>query len=121
MNKKVTSIVSYCTIIGWVIAYFAGDKNAAKFHLNQGLTLGIVGAGGEIIFGAIAGVFGAVAGIIHEVPVFPWLFGIIGSFFGLLGGLFGIVVLVLMVIGILNAVNDKEVPLPVIGKFTLLK
>ncbi len=120
MNKKVTSIVSYCTIIGWVIAYFAGDKDNAKFHLNQGLTLGIVGAGGEVIFGVIAGVLGLIARFV-PIKIFSILIGLLGGFFGFLGGLVGIATLVLMVIGILNAVNDKEVALPVIGKFTFLK
>ena len=37
MNKKTTGIVSYITLIGWLIAFFAGDKEGAKFHLNQSL------------------------------------------------------------------------------------
>ncbi len=121
MNKKVTSIVSYCTIIGWVVAYFAGDKEAAKFHLNQGLTLGIVGVAGEVVFGVIAGVLYAIAGALYKIKVLSVLIGLLGGFFGFLGGLVGVAVLVLIVIGILNAINDKEVPLPVIGKFTFLK
>lgn len=39
MDAKVTSILSYCTWIGWLIAFFAGDKEGAKFHLNQGLVV----------------------------------------------------------------------------------
>lgn len=42
MNKKVTSIVAYITIIGWLIAFLAGDKEGAKQHLNQALVLAIV-------------------------------------------------------------------------------
>lgn len=125
MNKKATSIVSYCTIIGWLIAYFAGDRENAKFHLNQGLILGIVGAGTQIIFSVI----GVVIALIRVI--FGLIFGesvVIGIIFGLLSGVVslisiavGILVTVLTVIGILNAVNDKEVKLPVIGKFTILK
>lgn len=43
MDKKVTGIVAYIGLIGWLIAYLAGDKEGAKFHLNQGLVLWIAG------------------------------------------------------------------------------
>lgn len=39
MDKKVTGIVAYLTWIGWLIALLAGDKEGAKFHLNQSLVL----------------------------------------------------------------------------------
>ena len=39
MDKKVTGIVGYIGWIGWIIAYLAGDKEGAKFHLNQALVL----------------------------------------------------------------------------------
>ncbi|MBR5228149.1 MAG: hypothetical protein IKV94_05900 [Clostridia bacterium] len=39
MNKKVTGIIAYCTWIGFLVALFAGDKEGAKFHLNQALVI----------------------------------------------------------------------------------
>ena len=41
MDKKTTSWVAYCTFIGWIVAYCAGDKEGAKFHLNQGLVIAL--------------------------------------------------------------------------------
>jgi len=41
MDKKVTAILGYIGLLLWVIAYVAGDKEGAKFHLNQGLILNI--------------------------------------------------------------------------------
>ena len=114
MNKKVTSILSYCTIIGWLVAYLAGDKENAKFHLNQGLTLGIVGLAVELGFGIIGAGLDAIAKLVG-------FFSILGSIVGIIAWIVGILVAVLIVVGILNAVNDKEEPLPVIGKFTFLK
>ena len=32
MDKKVTGIVAYLTIIGWVVAFLVGDKDCAKVH-----------------------------------------------------------------------------------------
>lgn len=39
MDKKMTGIVAYITWIGLVIAFCAGDKEGAKFHLNQALVI----------------------------------------------------------------------------------
>ena len=41
MDKKVTGIVAYLTIIGWVVAFLVGDKEGAKFHMNQALDSGL--------------------------------------------------------------------------------
>lgn len=39
MDKKTTSIVAYLTWIGLLIAVLAGDKEGAKFHVNQALVI----------------------------------------------------------------------------------
>lgn len=39
MDKKTTSIVAYLTWIGFIIALCAGDKQGAKFHVNQALVI----------------------------------------------------------------------------------
>ena len=39
MSTKATGIVAYITWIGFLIALFAGDKEGAKFHLNQALVI----------------------------------------------------------------------------------
>ncbi len=118
MNKKATSIVSYCTILGWLVAFLAGDKEAAKFHLNQGLVLGIFGTGIQIVFGVFGAIIGAIARIGGIVGI---LFGIVGTLVNIVSTLAGILTAVLIVVGILNAVNDKESKLPVIGNITILK
>ena len=43
MDKQATGVVAYITWIGWIIAYVAGDREGAKFHLNQALVLQIFG------------------------------------------------------------------------------
>ncbi len=118
MNKKATSIVSYCTILGWLVAFLAGDKENAKFHLNQGLVLGIFSTGIEIILSVVTAVLTAIAGI---GGIIGWIFGAFSFIVGLFGSLVGILTAVLIVVGILNAVNDKESELPLIGKIKILK
>jgi len=39
MDKKTTGIVAYLTWIGLLIAIIAGDKEGAKFHVNQALVI----------------------------------------------------------------------------------
>lgn len=95
MSKKATAIVSYITIIGWLIAYLAGDKEGAKFHLNQSLVLGICGL---------------LSGVISRIPVI-----------GIIGGILGIVVFVFFVLGLIYAIQDEEKPLPIIGGIQILK
>lgn len=40
-DKKVTSVVAYLSFLGWLIAFIMGDKQTAKYHLNQALNLNI--------------------------------------------------------------------------------
>lgn len=39
MDTKTTGIVAYLTWVGLLIAYLAGDKEGAKFHINQALVI----------------------------------------------------------------------------------
>lgn len=39
MDKKATGIVAYLTWIGFLVALLAGDKEGAKFHINQALVI----------------------------------------------------------------------------------
>ncbi len=41
MNREKTNIISYFSIIGFLVAYKKGDRENCRFHLNQGLVLGI--------------------------------------------------------------------------------
>lgn len=96
MNKKVTSIFAYLGIIFWLIAFLAGDKEGAKFHLNQGLVLFLVSLIGSVV---------------SLIPFVGWILGCVIS----------IAVLVFMIMGIVSACKDEEKPLPLIGKIQLLK
>lgn len=49
MDKKITSIVAYITWVGLIIALVAGDKEGAKFHMNQSLAIWLVGTVGGFI------------------------------------------------------------------------
>ena len=97
MNNKTLSIVSYITLIGWLIAYFSGKENAndlLKYHLKQSLGLFIVAIAFNIA-------------LIIVASIIPSLY-----FLAYIGYAFW----VLAILGIINASNEVEKPLPVIGK-----
>ena len=93
MDKKVTGIVAYIGIIGWVIAYLIGDREGAKFHLNQALVLALA----ELVAGVVGGI----------IPI--------------VGAVLGIVLFVLWVMGIVAAIQGKEKKVPLLGDIALLK
>ncbi len=39
MDKRTTGIVAYISVIGLIIALTAGDREGAKFHINQALVI----------------------------------------------------------------------------------
>ena len=41
LSTKATSVLSYISLIFWLVAYLIGDKEGAKFHLNQSLVINL--------------------------------------------------------------------------------
>ena len=106
MDKRITGVISYLTIIGWIVAYILGKMEEAKFHMNQALVLGIF----TILFNAVLGI---VIGVLGAIPL-------IGFIFKLLEVL-NLVPLILVIMGIINALNDVDKELPIIGGIRILK
>lgn len=97
MSNKTLSIISYITIIGWLIAFFQGKEkadNLLRYHLRQALGLAIVSIALNIVLRVIA----------HVVPSLSFL------------GLAGFTLFIFWIIGMINAANGALKPIPVIGK-----
>ena len=79
MDAKTTSIVAYLTWVGLLIAILAGDKEGAKFHINQALVillfslLSVIPCVGWIwgIFMIVCWIMGLVAAINQEEKPVP--------------------------------------------------
>lgn len=96
MDNKTLSIVSYITLLGWLISFVIGKEKSnslLKYHLKQ--SLGLI-------------IFSIVLSIILNVLMMVTKIGMLG--------ILGFIPLVLMIIGIINAANNVEKPLPMIGK-----
>lgn len=96
MNKQITDIVSYLSWPGLLIAFFAGDRYASRFHLNQSLVIWIA-----------ATLIGIAA---KWLPLFGWLAGLVGGLFCAL----------CWFIGIVNAIQGVEKEVPLLGQIRLL-
>lgn len=96
MDKKMTDIVAYITWVGLIIAFVMGDRERSKFHINQSLVIWLVGT---------------VAGLVNVVPLVGWMVSLVG----------GIFCAVCWFIGIVNAIQGIEKPVPFLGQFQLLK
>ena len=100
-NDKLMGILSYIGILFIVPLLAAKESKFARFHANQGLVLFIT----DIVLFTVA--------------------GIIDGFVPIIGGLLSLAVyvfiLVLMILGIVNAANGEEKELPVIGQYRLIK
>ena len=80
ISPTATGVLAYLTWIGFLIAFFAGDKERAKFHLNQGLVVNLFGLltcipllgklwGIFILVCMVLGVINASQGQEKEVPL----------------------------------------------------
>jgi len=96
MDKRTTGIVAYITFIGLFVALLAGDREGAKFHINQSLVIWI----GYLI-----------SAVIWTLPLIGWL----------LNWLLSIFLLICIIIGIIGAINEDEREVPIIGRIKLLK
>ena len=84
MDAKTTSIVAYLSWIGLIIALVAGDKDGARFHVNQALViflfslLSIIPCVGWIwgIFMIVCWIMGFIAAINQEENPVPLIGGI---------------------------------------------
>lgn len=90
---KTIALIAYLTIIGLIIAFVMNNekKNAfAKYHIVQSLGLALTG----LALGAIG-----------MIPILGWLVNIIGLF----------VLLYMWIMGLVNAINEKENSVPFLG------
>ena len=101
MTTKATCIVSYLSIIGWLIAWLAGDRENAKFHLNQGLVLGIA----QLITSLV------LSKVLLCIPIIGWI----------LYWAICIFLFVCFLIGLIGACQDQEKEMPLLGSIKMLK
>ncbi|RDC58453.1 hypothetical protein DU508_00145 [Pedobacter chinensis] len=99
-DSKTIALISYLTVIGWVIAFVMHGNNKTSlgiFHLRQSAFLMLC---------AIA--LYAVQFFLLFIPYIGWMLSILIGTIGL--GLF-----ILWIFGLITAINGEEKPLPLLG------
>lgn len=100
-SNKVIYVLAYFGILFFLPLVVNPVTSVGKFHANQGLLLLIASIAGSIILSIIWY-------IVPFLYFFSWIFNV--------------AVLVLAIYGMVNAYNDKQVPLPIIGNIaTIIK
>ena len=87
-NAKTVAIISYITIIGWVIALVMHNNDKTElgaFHLRQAIGL--------------------------------FLTGLVLSFIPVLGWIVSLGVFILWILAIIGAINGEMKPVPLVGEF----
>lgn len=114
-NNKILSLFAYLGLLFLVPLLACPNSKFARFHTNQGIILFIVNMAASVIVGILTGIATAIG---MAVPALGVIFGLL---VGLLGTAVSIVALVLVILGIVNAVQGKAKELPIIGKYRILK
>ena len=79
-NDKTMGIIGYITLIGFLIALFAGGSNGRRspylnFHLNQSLIIIVA----NFIAGIISGISATIGGVLSLVIFIFWIMAIVGA------------------------------------------
>ena len=110
MDRKMTGIVGYLTWIGLLIAFVAGDREGAKFHLNQALVI--------LLASTILGVVTGIVSVLTAIPILGWIIALLVGLISLVGGIF---LFICWLMGLVYAIQEQEKEVPVLGKIRLLK
>ena len=102
-DNKIMAVLAYIGLLLLIPLFAAKNSKFARFHVNQGLPLMIVGLAIGII----------------SIPL--GLIPIVGIITSIIFGLAGLCVLALAILGIVNAATGKAKKLPLVGKFKILK
>lgn len=107
-QNKVMAVLAYFGILVLIPILAAKESKFARFHANQGLILLITGVAYsifvQVVIKIVAFISYALAGIVGIALGLAWL-----------------LLLVLAIIGIINAVKGEFKQLPLIGQFQILK
>ncbi|RZL30028.1 MAG: hypothetical protein EOP00_37005 [Pedobacter sp.] len=104
-DGKTAAIISYFSIIGWLIAYFAMHKDnrtaLGSYHLRQTLLFAIVSIILSWGLGFVLGILIVATGIVALAYLMYIIY--IGLF-------------IVWIIGLIGAINGESKPMPIIGE-----
>lgn len=122
-NEKLFAILSYIGIL-WLIGLLVSpekEDEKVRFHVGQGIVLAIA----DVVLGIVGGIINAILGAIFQVRFLGVGLGYVSTAGAVLQTIVSlsitVIILLLVIKGIINVVNNKQEPLPVIGRFAFYK
>jgi uncharacterized membrane protein len=116
-ENKPMCIVAYILFFVPLLTGAYKTSEAVKFHTNQGTVLFLAALVASIGLGIV---FSVITGIVVAAGGYRSILTI-SSVFGIIWLVYGLGVTALCVIGIINAVNGRQNPLPLIGQFRIIR
>ena len=116
-NKALAALAYPFWIVGLIGMLVKKDSAYVKFHAIQGMALAAINIILSIIMVIIGIVLGIIVGLIDVALGTNGMLVSLGSVLTSgIGGIVGLVTFVLMILGIINAVQGTMKPLPIIGE-----
>ena len=109
-KNKIMAVLAYLGLLVLIPIFAAKNSPFARYHSNQGLLLLIVSFVGLFAIGILGFI----------VALIPFIRGCACAIFPLMG-VFWLAIMAFIILGIVNAATGKMKPLPVIGKYRILK
>ncbi len=101
-NLKIFSILSYIGIF-WIVGLISErDDPVVRFHINQGIIKTVVFSSLWFVIFVISKILAAISTILLSIVALLWL-----AYF--------LIMFVYVILGIINAKNEVQRPLPIIG------
>lgn len=101
-NLKIFSILSYIGIF-WIVGLISErDDPVVRFHINQGIIKTVVFSSLWFVIFVISKILAAISTILLSIVALLWL-----AYF--------LIIFVYVILGIINAKNEVQRPLPIIG------
>ena len=108
-RNRLMAALSYLSVLVLIPVFAAKDSPYARFHAAQGVNLLIL----SVLWAIVAAIIGAIFGAIG--------IGVLSVLWGIVFWVITIALALLMVIGILGALQGRARELPLIGGFRILK
>lgn len=107
-ENKVFSVFAYFGLLILIPVFAAKGSRFARYHINQGLVMLISGVAVAVGIGLLSAIF---------LSISVWLYSLIA----VLWAAWWVALVVLAILGVVNAASGRTKPLPVIGGLNILK
>ena len=108
-SNRLMAVLSYLSVLVLIPVFAAKNSPYARFHAAQGVNLLIL----SVLWAIVSGIIGAIVGAIGAV--------VLSVLWGIVFWVITIALVLMMVIGILGALQGRARELPLIGGFRILK